>query len=249
MKNLHTLYSQAGHQWLMVTRDPQRPDHLIDTNEYLVRNGGRALLTDPGGLEIFPAVFSAISREVDPSEIVALFASHQDPDIISSLVLWLHYKPDMKCYLSWLWQSFIPHFGGNADTFVPLADDGGIIMLGDLPLKAVPAHYLHSSGNFHLYDASAKILFSGDVGAALVEPDAPVVVKDFDAHIKAAEGFHRRWMGSNEAKNDWCGRASQLQIDMLCPQHGSVYQGKDVERFINWFADLKVGVLKHNGVS
>jgi len=24
-------------------------------------------------------------------------------------------------------------------------------------------------------------------------------------------------------------------------QHGSIYQGKDVERFINWFAELPVG--------
>jgi flavorubredoxin len=48
-------------------------------------------------------------------------------------------------------------------------------------------------------------------------------------------------MGSEVAKLDWCERVSKLKIDMLCPQHGSIYTGKDVERFINWLSDLKIG--------
>jgi flavorubredoxin len=100
---------------------------------------------------------------------------------------------------------------------------------------------LHSSGNFHLYDEKAKILFSGDVGAAMLPPEAnDLFVQDFDRHIRHAEGFHRRWMGSNDAKLDWCERASKMEIDMLCPQHGAIYQGKNVERFVNWFAELPV---------
>ena len=78
----------------------------------------------------------------------AVFASHQDPDIISSLALWLEFNPALKCYTSWLWTSFLPHFGGSADTFLSIPDEGMDIPLGSLTLKAVPAHYLHSSGNF-----------------------------------------------------------------------------------------------------
>ena len=44
-----------------LARDPDKPGYLIDTNEYLATDGGQGLLTDPGGMEIFPAVFSAIS--------------------------------------------------------------------------------------------------------------------------------------------------------------------------------------------
>ncbi|MBI5918537.1 MAG: MBL fold metallo-hydrolase [Nitrosomonadales bacterium] len=242
MKKTHLLYEDGNHRWLVVARDPDKQNYLIDTNEYLVVNGEQALLTDPGGMEIFPAVFSAISTEIDPRQIRSLFASHQDPDIISSLSLWLDFNPEIRCYLSWLWESFIPHFGGNEQTFISLPDAGGEILLGSLKLQAVPAHYLHSSGNFHLYDAKARILFSGDVGAALLPSgNDELFVKDFDQHIAHARGFHQRWMGSQEAVRDWCERASQLKIDMLCPQHGAIYQGADVERFINWFAELKVG--------
>lgn len=242
MKKLEFIYENGPHKWAVISRDPEKPNYLIDTNEYLVINGNDAILTDPGGMEIFSAVFSAISAEFDPYRIVRLFASHQDPDIISSLALWLDFNPDLKCYLSWLWSSFIPHFGGKADTFIAIPDEGMSIPLGNLTLEAVPAHYLHSSGNFNLYDAKAKILFSGDVGAAMLPPgEDSLFVEDFDRHIRHAQGFHRRWMGSNAAKLNWCERVSRLDIDMLCPQHGAIYQGEDVKRFINWFAELEVG--------
>jgi len=242
MKTTQTIFEAGSHKWTAIVRDPARPEFLIDTNEYLIEHAGQGLLLDPGGSEIFPAVFSALSAEFDPSKLVGIFASHQDPDIISSLALWLEFNPQMKCYVSWLWGSFIPHFGGTAETFVALPDEGAAIPLAGLPLQAVPAHYLHSSGNFHLYDRQAKILFSGDVGAALLPADRQaLVVDDFAAHIRHAEGFHRRWMGSNEAKRAWCERVSQLDIDMMCPQHGAIYQGDDVKRFINWFDELRVG--------
>ena len=245
MKTTQTIFQNGDHKWIAIVRDPAKPDFLVDTNEYLVTHAGQGMLVDPGGLEVFPAVFSALATEFDPSAITGIFASHQDPDVISSLALWLEFNPQMRCHLSWLWSSFIPHFGGTAQTFSPIPDEGMTISLAGLPLQAVPAHYLHSSGNFNLYDRSAKILFSGDVGAALLPADQQgLFVEDFSSHIRHAEGFHRRWMGSNEAKRQWCERVAQLDIDMLCPQHGAIYQGEDVKRFIDWFGNLQVGVLR-----
>jgi flavorubredoxin len=245
MKTARVIYEDGGHKWIALVRDPSRPEYLIDTNEYLVIDGDDAILLDPGGNEIFPSVFSALSAEFDPRKITKLFASHQDPDIISSLSLWLEFNPQAKCYISWLWQSFVPHFGGNQETFIPIADGGCDIMIGTQRLRAVPAHYLHSSGNFNLYDPKAKILFSGDIGAALLPAgEDELFVEDFDRHIRHAEGFHRRWMGSEKAKRDWCNRVSQLDIEMMCPQHGSIYRGEQVKRFIDWFSNLEVGVVK-----
>lgn len=245
MKTTRTIYEDGGHKWIAIVRDPNRPAYMIDTNEYLVVREDAAILCDPGGAEIFPAVFSALSAEFDPSSIQAVFASHQDPDIISSLSMWLEFNPEIKCYVSWLWAGFVPHFGGTAETFVSIADGGMDILVGNLRLQAIPAHYLHSSGNLHLYDAKAKILFCGDVGAALLPAgEDGLFVENFDRHIRHAEGFHRRWMGSEKAKHDWCERVSRLDIDMLCPQHGAIYQGEDVKRFIDWFDRLEVGILK-----
>lgn len=239
---MHFIYEDGDHKWAAIMRDPEKPAYVIDTNEYLIISNGDAILPDPGGAEIFPAVFSAISQDFDPHRIKYLFATHQDPDIMSSLGLWLEFKPDLQCYVSWLWSTFLPHFGGTDKTFINIPDQGMSIPHGNIVLEAVPAHYLHSSGNFNLYDPKAKILFSGDIGAALLPADETgLFVSNFDKHIRYAEGFHRRWMGSNEAKLNWCTRVSKLSIDMMCPQHGAIYQGEDVHRFINWLAELPVG--------
>ena len=242
MKKATIIYRSGEHQWIALARDPEKPNYLIDTNEYLITDGTTALLTDPGGSEIFSMVFTAICDAYDPAKIGALFASHQDPDIISSLSLWLDFNPDLKCYLSRLWSTFVPHFGGTDETFIEIPDEGFNIPVGSLNLQAVPAHYLHSSGNFHLYDEKARLFFSGDIGAAMLPLDMnDLFVKDFSRHIEYAKHFHQRWMGSTQAKRVWCERVSKLKIDMLCPQHGAIYQGADVERFINWFDELPVG--------
>ena len=111
MKKTFKLFEQGDHVWRVVARDPERPGHLIDTNEYVITQGDRSLLTDPGGQEVFPAVFSALSSEFDPRTIGHIFSSHQEPDVISSLALWIAFNPNIRCYASWLWSSFIPHFG------------------------------------------------------------------------------------------------------------------------------------------
>jgi len=245
MKKATTLYENGNHRWQVIARDPERPSHLIDTNEYLITSNSVTMLTDPGGQEIFPAVFAALSEVADPRRVTHVFASHQDPDVISSLALWLALKPEIKCYTSWLWCTFIPHFGGSNDTFIPVPDDGMTIDFGGITMSIVPAHFLHSSGNHHLYDPQAKILFSGDVGAALLPPDQDsLFVTNFDQHVRHAKGFHQRWMGSRDARDAWCARAARLDIEMMCPQHGAIYRGKDVQRFIDWFAELEVGVLR-----
>ena len=237
-----TLYDDGRRRWLFFGRDPDRSGVVIDTNQYLITNDGWGLLPDPGGTEIFPAVAAVVSGEIELSRLKGIFGSHQDPDIISSLGLWRDICPDIDVHVPSTWESFVPHFGG-CETLIPIPDAGGSIALGDgPPLQLIPAHYLHSSGNFSLYDPVAKILFSGDIGAALL-PDSEqgIFVEDFDNHTRFMEGFHRRRMPSNSAKNDWIRRVRGLDIELLCPQHGAVFRAEDTGRFLDWFEALEVG--------
>lgn len=75
MKTTRTIYQDGDHKWVAIVRDPEKPGYIVDTNEYLVTNGGKGILLDPGGAEVFPAVFSALSGEFDPSALSAVFAS------------------------------------------------------------------------------------------------------------------------------------------------------------------------------
>jgi len=229
-------------RWLMFARDDEKNEHIIDTNQYMIVAGGKALLLDPGGIELFAPMLAAVLREVPLEAIEDLFASHQDPDIISSLGLWDQALPHARLHAPWLWEGFIRHFGMNHITYRALPDQGGTIRVGGVEVIAVPAHYLHSSGNFHIYDPHAKILMSGDVGAALEPVDAPLFVEDFAEHVEKMKMFHQRWMPSNLAKQDWINRVRELDIEMMAPQHGRVFKGDDVKRFLDWFEALDVGI-------
>ncbi len=248
MKQIHNLYEKDDHKWTVVHRDPKKPDGLLDTNEYVISHNGKHLLLDPGGFAIFPAVLSALVQVLDPNDIENIFASHQDPDIASSLTLWQQINPDIKVYVSWLWSTFMPHFGGTDETYISIPDEGMEIEHNGLTLIAFPAHHMHSAGNFHLYDPVAKILFTGDTGAAFLPVDNRYLfVDDFEDHIQYIEGFHRRWFGSNGHKQSWCDRVQELEINALCPQHGAIYTGENIGLFIDWLSKLSVGTTRNRG--
>lgn len=230
-----------GHQWYLFGRDSSKPEKIIDTNQYMIVSDGQAMLLDPGGIELFSPMLAAVMKFVEPSQLTHLFASHQDPDIISSLGMWDQILPEATLHSPWLWEGFIRHFGMQNITYQPIRDEGGELSLGKLNLELVPAHYLHSSGNFSVYDPKAKILFSGDIGAALESVDVPLFVEDFDSHIEKMRGFHQRWMPSERAKLDWISRVRHLEIDMMVPQHGRIFKGEHVQSFLNWFEKLEVG--------
>lgn len=239
------VYKDQDHEWIMFCRDPEKPDKIIDTNQYMIKSGNDVILLDPGGIELFSSMLSAVLRHVPLDNIKYMFASHQDPDIISSLGLWDKTLSDAKLYAPWLWESFIRHFGMKNIQYESLPDAGGTIRLGDISLQFVPAHYLHSSGNFNVYDPKAKILMSGDIGAALEHDDSPIYVDDFASHIDKMKGFHQRWMPSNKAKQNWVDRVRKLDIDMMMPQHGRIFRGEAVQEFIDWFEALEVGIIDY----
>ena len=64
---------------------------------------------------------------------------------------------------------------------------------------------------------------------------------NFDEHVKKMQMFHQRWMPSNSAKNDWVKRVRKLEIEYMAPQHGRIFKGDDVKRFLDWFEALEVG--------
>src|SRR5690606_40202198 len=105
---------------------------------------------------------------------------------------------------------------------------GGIIPLGESRIIVVPAHFLHSVGNFQFYDPIAKILFSGDMGASMVD-DASKPLENFAAHIPKMKSFHQRYMCSNKVIRLWLNMVRTMDIEMIVPQHGTPFMGRSEE--------------------
>jgi len=175
------LFDDGHHQCLMF--DDLVSGEGVQSNQFLITDHEQYLLLDPGGDLTYTPLSLELSKHIPVQELTYIFASHQDPDIIASLAKWLlHTRAQVIC--SKLWARFLPHLTANYlalsrgintfDRIIALPDRGQSFALGQCTLKAVPAHFLHSVGNFQLYDPLSKILFSGDMGASLVDDATPV---------------------------------------------------------------------------
>jgi flavorubredoxin len=57
------------------------------------------------------------------------------------------------------------------------------------------------------------------------------------------EGFHKRYMASNKVMKAWAEMVRPLDIEIIAPQHGAFFKGKEmVRQFIDWCANLPCGV-------
>jgi flavorubredoxin len=243
-RQCRALFDEGGHRFIWLGAGEPARERGIPSNQYLVVDGGEAMLLDPGGFHVFERVFDNTLAQVHPEHISRLFLSHQDPDITASLVSWLEVKPGVEVVLSRLWSRFIEHLALPATPNLHgLPDEGEMITLpSGASLTFVPAHFLHAPGNFHVYDSASRTLFTGDLGASLVPDDDPdLVVTDFAAHTGLMEGFHRRYLPCNRAVELYLKRVRDLPVDRVCPQHGKVMAGDDVGRFFDWLAKLDVG--------
>lgn len=238
------LYEDADHQFIWLGAEDKYRKGVIQTMQYLIIDRGRGVLLDPGGVHLFSRVVASVSRYISIDKIDTIFFSHQDPDVSSGIALWLGVTP-AKVYISSLWTRFLPHFGILDTTrLVPIEDRGGSIRLpSGGELRFVPAHFLHSCGQFNLFDVKSRILFTGDIGAAVFgDGDETVFVEDFRNHIPLIEDFHTRYMASNSATRKWCAAVKALNPSMIAPQHGAIYRGSAVTAFLDWLSSLKCGI-------
>jgi flavorubredoxin len=241
------LFEQDNHRCIAFN-DLVRGEDGIQANQFLIQHGSYSALLDPGGQLLYNPLILALSAYQQPADLTWLLCSHQDPDIIGSVDKWLLYsRTTVVC--SKLWGRFVPHLvpgymaNKGSERYLLLPDEGGRIGMGDAHLQALPAHFLHSVGNFSFYDPTSRILFSGDIGSSMVPSNAPYAfAEDFRAHKSHMEGFHRRYMASNRAARLWVQMVRSVSPQMIVPQHGLPMRGETMHQFLDWLVQLECGV-------
>ncbi|MDK2864304.1 MAG: hypothetical protein PWP37_496 [Thermotogota bacterium] len=239
------LYDDGKHKFLMLGWEEAEEEGIVQTNQYLIVDNNEGVLLDPGGAHVFPRVLANVAEQLALDNVYHIFYTHQDPDVVSGIMLWLSMCENSKVYISALWTRFLPHFGiFDADKVVPIPDNGMSISLrSGVELRILPAHFLHSTGNFVLYDPVARILFSGDIGVAVFPRGKRYqIVDDFEEHVRYMEGFHRRYMTSSAVCRKWVDMVSRFKIDAIAPQHGAVFTGENVRKFLEWFRNVRGGL-------
>lgn len=241
------LFESDGHRNVML--EELEAGEAVPCNQHILVDGNEAMILDPGGSKLFRPVFERTAKVTKGAKLKHIFLSHQDPDIVAALNGWLLTAESATGWCSELWRRFIPHFGSDRLVYSRvkgIPDEGMRFPLGSSELLILPAHFLHSCGNFHVYDPTSKILYTGDLGASMGEADR--IITDLGPHIERMEGFHTRYMASNQAIKLWADMVRGLDVEVIAPQHGSILKGKDVvSDFLDWITGLNVGVdaLQH----
>ncbi len=225
---------------------------MVQSNQHVIVKNNEGMVLDPGGHKIYTQLFAQLTPLFPISNVRHIFFSHQDPDIIAAANGWLMVT-DAQAFISEVWLRFLPHFG--IDRLVEhriraIPDEGMTISLGGEPLKFIPAHFLHSPGNFMVYDPSSKILYTGDVGASLGAPYE--IVPNFKEHVQYIDGFHRRYLPSSVPVKMFVKMAREMEIDTIAPQHGAVFKGRAcVMQFLDYLDNLKCGyeLISHQSQS
>ncbi len=243
MNDYKILYDNGTHKCIMFSFDDEtHEESFLSVNQYLIVENDVGFLIDPGSASIFEELYDAVSEHIKVENIKYIFFSHQDPDVAGSIAQW-SISTKAKFVMSSLWVRFMSHYGfTQMDRVMSLPDKGAKLKLSAEYVHFIPAHFLHAPGNFSLYDTQSKILFSGDIGAAIVaSPQAYKQVTNFENHTKHLLGFHQRYMGSNKLCRAWVKRVHKFDINKIAPQHGFVFEAKDAALFLQWFNELQCG--------
>lgn len=237
---MHTIFEQNGHKNVFFS--DLTGGAMVQANQHVIIDGDQAMVLDPGGHKVFSKLFSEVHGLVPPAGLKTVVLSHQDPDIVAAINGWLM-ATDITAYAPDVWTRFIPHFGVDElvmDRIVGVGDGGRRLSLNGKPILLIPAHFVHSSGNLQVYDPTAKILYSGDLGVS-VGTDT-VMVEDFEHHIQFMKAFHQRYMPTTKALKMWVNTVRQLDIEIIAPQHGAVFGNRElVGKLIDWVDGLQCG--------
>ncbi|SCC92212.1 putative Beta-lactamase [Thiomonas sp. X19] len=239
------LYKDPQHACVMFTDLVPEEAEAVQANQFLIVDHGGGVILDPGGNMTYNELSLSIRKHIAPQGLDYILASHADPDIIASLDRWMT-SSQAKLVISKLWARFAPHFckfGKTDDRIVAVPDEGGRLRFGQTELWLLPAHVMHSEGNFQFYDPVSRILFSGDLGVSLVSGErASHFLTNLNPMPPGMEAFHKRYMVSNKILKLWVRMVRELDIAMIAPQHGAPLEGAAIGQLLDWLDNLDCGI-------
>lgn len=235
------IFEDAKHKVVMFSFENEDVgDNNLSVNQFLIIHNNKGILIDPGSSATHYDLMEAITEHIEVENIEYVFFSHQDPDVAGSISE-LSFSTGAQFIISKLWTRFMTHYGFFAmDRIIELPDEGLSLEFESTQIVFVPAHFMHSPGNFAVYDPYSKILFSGDIGAAILPRDIEYkIVEDFESHKTFLQGFHQRYMPSSYFCKKFVKNARSYDIDYIIPQHGAIFHNRDVNKFLDWLDNLE----------
>ena len=212
-------------------------------NPYLIVDNNEAVLIDGGSRNDFSTVMLKIMRTgTDPKKIKRLIYQHYDPDLCGNIphMEALIGSGDLKILSHRDNNIFINYYSVKSSKEC-IEDLGfGYYFSSGRKLSFIRTPYSHSSGSFVTYDEKTKVLFSSDLfggynadwkshsglhdKCARCSPENVCPDTSKPCQIAGVWDFHKRIMTSTKALRYALRQLEGLDISIIAPQHGNIYE-------------------------
>jgi len=218
-------------------------ENAFRTNVYLIVSGNECVIVDPGSRPYFSELKKNIEELGLLDNLVGMILCHQDPDVAASMYDWLSFNPKLKVISSARTNVLLPHYGIADYEFYDIGESNSFKFKfsSGKELQFVDAPFLHFPGAFATYDPTSKLLFSGDIWAA-IDIDYQFIVSDFEDHTLKLDLFHIDYMASNVASSNFAKKLADYEIETIVPQHGAIIPIQFVDDAIEYLKDLQCGL-------
>ena len=218
----------------LLTKDLK--DFYLNAYTYLIIDEEEVVIIEPGSLVDFDVIYEDIISLVDPNKIAYVIISHPDPDLTSSLPLYEKKLKNFKLITEWHTKEILDFYGLKSHYFFVKEHDYTLTLKSGRNLHFIPTPFAHYAGAFMTYDPQSSILFSGDIFGGISSVKQIYATDDY---LEKMAIFHENYLPSSDFLRPIMEQLLDLQIDFICPQHGSVIDSHLVRKSIKYLYELE----------
>lgn len=211
----------------------------LHCNAYLITDHGKGVLIDPGPASDYKLVAQKVRSIIPLEELEYIVLLHQDPDVAGSTTSFEINGFQGKIAAHWRTSLITAYYGINSPYYLVNEHDYELVFGENRRMSFIPAPYLHFPGAVMAYDHQNRILFSGDLFGALSSSWTLFAGPDYREKMIP---FHQEYMPGNEVLRPVMEMLLQHDINMICPQHGSIIR-EAVSEHITTLRTLECGLL------
>ncbi|WP_456325340.1 oxygen-binding di-iron domain-containing protein [Desulfonauticus submarinus] len=220
------------------------PEDMFQCHVYLLRQGNESVLFDPGSLLTFEETLKKIRSLIDPHQVKYFICHHQDPDITACISQYekLFPREDRLVVTHWRTQMLLKHYNWKANFYLVDEHDWCLKLCTGRILKFIFTPYVHFAGNICTYDPKTKVLFSSDIFGGMVSKDTIFI--ENQSYFEDIKIFHEHYMPSKETLIYALNEISQLDLNLIAPQHGYILSRQWIPLILDYLKDIECGFFK-----
>lgn len=213
----------------------------VQYHAYLLEQGDRSVLIDPGSALTCNEVIRKIESVVELAKVRWLVCSHSEPSVIGALATLVAHglHPEATVVAHGRNEALIMQ-SGTPLPFWRIEDHDWRLDLEDRTIQFVFTPYLHSAGSFATFDQTSGTLFSSDILGGLEENES--LFASSLGYFDDIRGFHEQYMPSREILTHAIQKLRGLPVRRVAPQHGQVVPEHLIAPLLNLLEKLECGI-------